>query len=167
MHNCVSNYAASCLSYKLLFIANATRSRSTLLRNMVEYQMVRGVKPRRENLEYKDRGGPAQLGIRDWAGLKGHGDDRNLGCPPIFHGLKPPLAQRSLRYGQYYGVYTMDPGCCSTVILGRSRSVSLVVCGLSSTAFLAGYGGQKRVAPGEVRSHARWHRAPKSGIWAG
>ncbi len=28
---------------------------------------------------YKDRGGPAQLGIRDWAGLKGPGhiDDRN------------------------------------------------------------------------------------------
>ena len=38
--------------FKLLFIANATRSRSTLRRNMVEYQMVRGVKPRRENLEY-------------------------------------------------------------------------------------------------------------------
>jgi len=29
---------------------------------------------------YKDRGGPAQLGIRDWAGLKGHIDDRNLAC---------------------------------------------------------------------------------------
>ena len=28
----------------------------------------------------KDRGGPAQLGIRDWAGLKGHIDDRNLAC---------------------------------------------------------------------------------------
>ena len=28
----------------------------------------------------KDRGGPAQLGIRDWAGLKGHGHDRNLAC---------------------------------------------------------------------------------------
>ena len=28
--------------------------------------------------KYKDRGGPAQLGIRDWAGLKGHGHDRNL-----------------------------------------------------------------------------------------
>ncbi len=27
---------------------------------------------------HKDRGGPAQLGIRDWAGLKGHIDDRNL-----------------------------------------------------------------------------------------
>ena len=27
---------------------------------------------------YKDPGGPAQLGIRDWAGLKGHGHDRNL-----------------------------------------------------------------------------------------
>ena len=27
---------------------------------------------------YKDRGGPAQLGIRDWAGLKGHIDDRNF-----------------------------------------------------------------------------------------
>ena len=30
--------------------------------------------------KYKDRGGPAQLGIRDWAGLKGHIDDRNLAC---------------------------------------------------------------------------------------
>ena len=29
---------------------------------------------------YKDRGGPAQLGTRDWAGLKGHIDDRNLAC---------------------------------------------------------------------------------------
>ena len=29
---------------------------------------------------YKDRGGPAQLGIWDWAGLKGHIDDRNLAC---------------------------------------------------------------------------------------
>ena len=55
---------------------------------------------------YKDRGGPAQLGTRDWAGLKGHGADRDLAL----------------------------------------------------------YGGQKRAAPGEVRSHARWHRAPKSGI---
>ena len=27
---------------------------------------------------YKDRGGPAQLGTRDWAGLKGHGADRDL-----------------------------------------------------------------------------------------
>ncbi len=27
---------------------------------------------------YKDPGGPAQLGIRDWAGLKGHGADRDL-----------------------------------------------------------------------------------------
>ena len=27
---------------------------------------------------YKDPGWPAQLGIRDWAGLKGHIDDRNL-----------------------------------------------------------------------------------------
>ena len=54
---------------------------------------------------YKDRGGPAQLGIRDWAGLKEHGDDRNLGCPPICRGLnlKPP--QRSLRYGPAYGQY--------------------------------------------------------------
>ena len=32
------------------------------------------------NNKYKDRGGPAQLGIRDWAGLKGHIDDRNLAC---------------------------------------------------------------------------------------
>ena len=32
------------------------------------------------HLKYKDRGGPAQLGIRDWAGLKGHGHDRNLAC---------------------------------------------------------------------------------------
>ena len=30
------------------------------------------------NPEYKDRGGPAQLGTRDWAGLKGHGADRDL-----------------------------------------------------------------------------------------
>jgi len=30
---------------------------------------------------YKGRGGPAQLGIRDWAGLKRHGDDRNLAFP--------------------------------------------------------------------------------------
>ena len=29
---------------------------------------------------YKDRGGPAQLGNRDWAGLKGHIDDLNLAC---------------------------------------------------------------------------------------
>ena len=29
---------------------------------------------------YKDPGGPAQLGTRDWAGLKGHIDDRNLAC---------------------------------------------------------------------------------------
>jgi hypothetical protein len=29
---------------------------------------------------YKDWGGPAQLGTRDWAGLKGHIDDRNLAC---------------------------------------------------------------------------------------
>ncbi len=27
---------------------------------------------------YKDPGGPAQLGTRDWAGLKGHGADRDL-----------------------------------------------------------------------------------------
>jgi hypothetical protein len=27
---------------------------------------------------FKDPGGPAQLGIRDWAGLKGHGADRDL-----------------------------------------------------------------------------------------
>ncbi len=32
------------------------------------------------NKMYKDRCGPAQLGIRDWAGLKGHIDDRNLAC---------------------------------------------------------------------------------------
>ncbi len=30
------------------------------------------------NKMYKDRGGPAQLGTRDWAGLKGHGDERHL-----------------------------------------------------------------------------------------
>jgi hypothetical protein len=58
---------------------------------------------------YKDRGGPAQLGTRDWAGLKGHGADRDL----------------------------------------------------------ARYGGQRRAAPGEVKSHARRHRAPKSGTWVG
>ena len=29
-------------------------------------------------LFYKDPGGPAQLGTRDWAGLKGHGADRDL-----------------------------------------------------------------------------------------
>jgi hypothetical protein len=59
--------------------------------------------------QYKDRGGPAQLGTRDWAGLKGHGADRDL----------------------------------------------------------ARYGGQKRAAPGEVKSHARRHLAPKSGTWLG
>ena len=52
---------------------------------------------------YKDPGGPAQLGTRDWAGLKRHGADRDL----------------------------------------------------------ARYGGQKRAAPGEFKSHARRHRAPK------
>jgi hypothetical protein len=31
-------------------------------------------------MAYKDRGRPAQLGTRDWAGLKGHIDDRNLAC---------------------------------------------------------------------------------------
>ena len=30
------------------------------------------------NYSYKDRGGPAQLGTRDWAGLKRHGADRDL-----------------------------------------------------------------------------------------
>ena len=35
---------------------------------------------------YKDRGGPAQLGIRDWAGLKGHGHDRNLACSLVAEG---------------------------------------------------------------------------------
>ena len=29
---------------------------------------------------YQDPGGPAQLGIRDWAGLKRHGADRDLAC---------------------------------------------------------------------------------------
>ena len=58
---------------------------------------------------YKDRGGPAQLGTRDWAGLKRHGADRDL----------------------------------------------------------ARYRGQKRAAPGEFKSHARRHRAPKSGTWVG
>ena len=38
------------------------------------------------NLNYKDRGGPAQLGIRDWAGLKGHGHDRNLACSLVAEG---------------------------------------------------------------------------------
>jgi hypothetical protein len=45
----------------------------------------KGRRPRRKAgsllqlaLKYKERGGPAQLGIRDWAGLKGHIDDRNL-----------------------------------------------------------------------------------------
>ena len=37
-------------------------------------------------LSYKDRGGPAQLGIRDWAGLKGHIDDRNLACSLALEG---------------------------------------------------------------------------------
>ena len=37
--------------FKLLFIANATRSRSTFGRNMVEYYMVRGPKPRAEMIE--------------------------------------------------------------------------------------------------------------------
>ena len=36
--------------------------------------------------KYKDRGGPAQLGIRDWAGLKGHGHDRNLACSLVAEG---------------------------------------------------------------------------------
>ena len=31
-----------------------------------------------QNSSYKDPGGPAQLGTRDWAGLKGHGADRDL-----------------------------------------------------------------------------------------
>ena len=34
------------------------------------------------HIRYKDPGGPAQLGIRDWAGLKVHGDvwsSRRLG----------------------------------------------------------------------------------------
>ena len=35
---------------------------------------------------YQDRGGPAQLGIRDWAGLKGHGHDRNLACSLVAEG---------------------------------------------------------------------------------
>ena len=61
------------------------------------------------NSGYKDPGGPAQLGTRDWAGLKRHGADRDL----------------------------------------------------------ARYGGQKRAAPGEFKSHARRHRAPKSGTWVG
>ena len=33
---------------------------------------------KRQISKYKDLGGPAQLGIRDWAGLKGHGADRDL-----------------------------------------------------------------------------------------
>ena len=64
---------------------------------------------RKRNSIYKDPGGPAQLGTRDWAGLKRHGADRDL----------------------------------------------------------ARYGGQKRAAPGEFKSHARRHRAPKSGTWVG
>ena len=39
------------LQVKLLFIANATRSRSTFGGNMVEYHMVRGPKPRPEMIE--------------------------------------------------------------------------------------------------------------------
>ena len=50
LHSIVQHWN-TCSMFKFLFIANATRSRSTLRRNMVEYQMVRGVKPRRENLE--------------------------------------------------------------------------------------------------------------------
>ena len=53
LHNCTQlhNIRIRSFMFKLLFTANATRSRGTFGRNMVEYQMVRGVKPRRENLE--------------------------------------------------------------------------------------------------------------------
>jgi hypothetical protein len=40
---------------------------------------------------YKDPGGPAQLGTRDWAGLKGHIDDRNLACSLASEGRSEAL----------------------------------------------------------------------------
>ena len=42
------------------------------------------------DFQYKDPGGPAQLGIRDWAGLKGHGHDRNLACSLASEGRSEP-----------------------------------------------------------------------------
>ena len=45
---------------------------------------------------YKDRGGPAQLGIRDWAGLKGHGHDRNLACSQVAEGRSESRPRRRL-----------------------------------------------------------------------
>ena len=44
--------------FKLLFIANATRSRSTLRRNMVEYQHSRGPKPRAEITNSRENSNP-------------------------------------------------------------------------------------------------------------
>ena len=44
----IAQIRITCSMFKLLFIANATRSRSTLRRNMVEYQHSRGPKPRAE-----------------------------------------------------------------------------------------------------------------------
>ncbi len=47
----------------------------------------------------KGRGpGPAQFGIRDWAGLKGHIDDRNLALLNGFRGQKR-LAPGEVRSG--------------------------------------------------------------------
>ena len=45
---------------------------------------------------YKDRGGPAQLGIRDWAGLKGHGHDRYLACSQVAEGRSESRPRRRL-----------------------------------------------------------------------
>ena len=47
----IAQIRITCSMFKLLFIANATRSRGTFGRNMVEYHMVRGPKPRAEMIE--------------------------------------------------------------------------------------------------------------------
>jgi hypothetical protein len=53
LHNCTQllQFESRSFKFKLLFIANATRSRSTFGGNMVEYHMVRGPKPRPEMIE--------------------------------------------------------------------------------------------------------------------
>ena len=48
LHSLYVQHWNTCSMFKLLFIANATRSRSTFGGNMVEYHMVRGPKPRPE-----------------------------------------------------------------------------------------------------------------------
>ena len=54
----IAQIRITCSMFKLLFIANATRSRSTLRRNMVEYQHSRGPKPRAEITNSRENSNP-------------------------------------------------------------------------------------------------------------